>query len=61
VNESDLWPNKLKAKNDDIEVQSGDAFGTLLTDAPPRANAQGTPYEMELTGFWGETEVSVAV
>jgi len=51
----------LEAKNDDNEFQSGDAFETLLTDAPPRANARGTPHKMELTEFWGEIEVSAAL
>ena len=44
-----------------IEVQSGDAFETLLTDASPRANARESPYKNRMNRIWGETEVSVTL
>jgi len=39
----------LGNENDDIDNQSGDDFGKLHTDAPPRASAQKDPYKMGLT------------
>ena len=32
-----------------------------ITNAPPRANALRTPYQMGLTAFWGEIEGSVTL
>jgi hypothetical protein len=44
-----------KTKNDDIEVESEEAFETLLTEVPPRANAQETPYKnWSLQNFGGD-------
>jgi hypothetical protein len=48
-------------ENDGIEVQSGDIFETLLTEAPPWANAQETSYKIGVNRILGESEVSVAL
>jgi hypothetical protein len=47
-------------ENDDFEVQLEDVFETLLTEAPPRANAQETSLKL-VHRILGETEVSVAL
>jgi hypothetical protein len=42
-------------ENEDIEVQSGDVFETLHTEAPPRETAQLTSYKIGVNRVLGET------
>jgi hypothetical protein len=60
----ELATNKVmfwEAQNDDTDVQSGDVFETLLTEAPPQANAQKVSYKNWSYRILGEIEVSVAL